>query len=49
MLAKHQNTIPQELLEYLMKTIILPQGGRGEMGESKEAGTTLQRWLVRKH
>ena len=29
MLAKHQDTIPQEVLEYLMKIETPPQGGRG--------------------
>ena len=43
MLAKHQKTIPQELLKYLTKTSIPPQGERGEISESKETGTTLQR------
>ena len=28
-LAKHQDTIPQKVLEYLMKTGTPPQGGRG--------------------
>ena len=28
-LSKHQDTIPQEELEYLMNTGIPPQGGRG--------------------
>jgi len=48
MLAKHQDTIPQEGLEYLTKKI-RPKEGEGEMREWTETGTTLQRWLVRKH
>ena len=32
MLTKHQGTIPQEVLEYLTKTGIPPQGGRGDEG-----------------
>ena len=30
MLAKHQDTIAQEVSEYLTKITIPPQGGRGE-------------------
>ena len=36
MLTKHQDSIPQDIFEYLTKTGTPPQEGRGEKGGNQE-------------
>ena len=48
-LSKNHDSISPDLLEYLQKTGILSQGGRGEMSSPVKKGSSLNKRIVRKH
>ena len=48
-LSKNQDSIPPELLEYVQKSGIPSQGGRGEISSPVKKGGSLDKWIVRKH
>ena len=48
-LSKNQDSIPLELLEYVQKSGIPSQGGRGEISSPVKKGGSLDKWIVRKN